>query len=80
MIEEPRSREAICKAGLSHFSRSLTFGSTGHIAVGLPDGGWLMAPTYTSLGKTGRSRSAKQNHWCPGKFCHTRGFPAKSRR
>jgi ribulose-5-phosphate 4-epimerase/fuculose-1-phosphate aldolase len=51
MSEENRAREAICEVGLSLFSRSLTFGSTGNISVRLPGGGWLMTPTNASLGK-----------------------------
>ena len=51
MSEETQAREAICEAGLSLFSRGLTFGSTGNISVRLPDGGWLMTPTNASLGK-----------------------------
>lgn len=51
MSEEALAREAICEAGLSLFSRGLTFGSTGNISVRLPDGGWLMTPTNASLGK-----------------------------
>ena len=51
MSEETQAREAICEAGLSLFSRALTFGSTGNISVRLPDGGWLMTPTNASLGK-----------------------------
>lgn len=51
MSEETQAREAICEAGLSLFSRGLTFGSTGNISVRLSDGGWLMTPTNASLGK-----------------------------
>ena len=51
MSDETHAREAICEAGLSLFSRALTFGSTGNISVRLPDGGWLMTPTNASLGK-----------------------------
>src|SRR5271166_5965394 len=51
MSDETRARDAICEAGLSLFSRGLTFGSTGNISVRLPDGGWLMTPTNASLGK-----------------------------
>ena len=51
MSDENHAREAICEAGLSLFSRALTFGSTGNISVRLPDGGWLMTPTNASLGR-----------------------------
>jgi len=47
---ESALRERICKCGASLFQRGLTFGSTGNISVGLPDGGWLMTPTNASLG------------------------------
>lgn len=43
-------REDICRTGASLFNRGLTHGSTGNISVALPDGGWLMTPTGSSLG------------------------------
>src|SRR5271165_6552858 len=51
MGAETHARDEICEAGLSLFSRGLTFGSTGNISVRLADGGWLMTPTNASLGK-----------------------------
>ncbi len=43
-------RDEIVAVGASLFSRGLTHGSTGNISVRLPDGGWLMTPTGSSLG------------------------------
>jgi 3-dehydro-4-phosphotetronate decarboxylase len=43
-------REQICATGASLFNRGLTHGSTGNISLALPDGGWLMTPTGSSLG------------------------------
>jgi ribulose-5-phosphate 4-epimerase/fuculose-1-phosphate aldolase len=42
--------EDICRVGSSLFNRGLTHGSTGNISVALPNGGWLMTPTGSSLG------------------------------
>lgn len=50
MITEGKLREQICMVGTSLFERGLTHGSTGNISVRLPDGGWLMTPTGSSLG------------------------------
>lgn len=50
MSAAAKLREAICAAGASLFNRGLTHGSTGNISVALPDGGWLMTPTGSSLG------------------------------
>lgn len=43
-------RDEVCRVGVSLFNRGLTHGSTGNISVRLPDGGWLMTPTGSSLG------------------------------
>jgi 3-dehydro-4-phosphotetronate decarboxylase len=45
-----KHRDDIAAAGRSLFDRGLTHGSTGNISVRLPDGGWLMTPTGSSLG------------------------------
>jgi ribulose-5-phosphate 4-epimerase/fuculose-1-phosphate aldolase len=45
-----RLAEEICRVGASLFNRGLTHGSTGNISAALPDGGWLMTPTGSSLG------------------------------
>jgi ribulose-5-phosphate 4-epimerase/fuculose-1-phosphate aldolase len=47
---EAKLRELICTTGASLFNRGLTHGSTGNISLALPDGGWLMTPTGSSLG------------------------------
>lgn len=43
-------REEICAFGRSLFERGLTPGSSGNISVRLPEGGWLVTPTDSSLG------------------------------
>jgi ribulose-5-phosphate 4-epimerase/fuculose-1-phosphate aldolase len=50
MSAEAKLREQVCAVGASLFNRGLTHGSTGNISVRLPDGGWLMTPTGSSLG------------------------------
>lgn len=50
MSTDAKLREAICATGASLFNRGLTHGSTGNISAALPDGGWLMTPTGSSLG------------------------------
>lgn len=50
MTTEAKLRELICTTGASLFNRGLTHGSTGNISLALPDGGWLMTPTGSSLG------------------------------
>lgn len=59
MSAETRLREAICATGASLFNRGLTHGSTGNISVALPDGGWLMTPTGSSLGTLDPARLSK---------------------
>lgn len=59
MTAESKLRERICACGDSLFRRGLTFGSTGNISVGLPDGGWLMTPTNASLGELDPAKLAK---------------------
>lgn len=49
-MSEAKLREAICRFGRSMFDRGLTAGSSGNLSAGLPDGGWLMTPTGSSLG------------------------------
>ena len=50
MTTHSHLREDLCRTGASLFGRGLTHGSTGNISVRLPDGGWLMTPTGSSLG------------------------------
>lgn len=59
MSEEARLRELIVATGASLFNRGLTHGSTGNISVALPDGGWLMTPTGSSLGTLNPARLSR---------------------
>ena len=59
MTTETQLRETICRTGASLFNRGLTHGSTGNISAALPDGGWLMTPTGSSLGTLDPARLSK---------------------
>ena len=59
MTAESTLREQICSTGASLFNRGLTHGSTGNISVRLADGGWLMTPTGSSLGRLDPARLSK---------------------
>jgi ribulose-5-phosphate 4-epimerase/fuculose-1-phosphate aldolase len=59
MSAEAKLRELICATGTSLFNRGLTHGSTGNISVALPDGGWIMTPTGSSLGTLDPARLSK---------------------
>ena len=59
MSTEGKLRETICRTGASLFNRGLTHGSTGNISVALPDGGWLMTPTGSSLGLLDAAKLSK---------------------
>ena len=59
MSTEAQLRELICRTGASLFNRGLTHGSTGNISASLPDGGWLMTPTGSSLGTLDPARLSK---------------------
>lgn len=59
MSAEAKLRDTICHVGASLFNRGLTHGSTGNISVALPDGGWLMTPTGSSLGMLDPARLSK---------------------
>ena len=59
MSERARLAEAVCAAGSSLHGRGLTHGSTGNISVQLPDGGWLMTPTGSSLGTLDPARLSR---------------------
>lgn len=59
MSTEAKLRELVCASGASLFNRGLTHGSTGNISVSLPDGGWLMTPTGSSLGTLDPARLSK---------------------
>ena len=59
MNTESELRDFVCQTGASLFNRGLTHGSTGNISVSLPDGGWLMTPTGSSLGTLDPARLSK---------------------
>jgi 3-dehydro-4-phosphotetronate decarboxylase len=52
-------RAEISRIGASLFNRGLTHGSTGNISCRLPDGGWLMTPTGSSLGNLDPDRLSR---------------------
>ena len=56
---EASLREQVCSIGASLFNRGLTHGSTGNISARLPDGGWLMTPTGSSLGTLDPARLSR---------------------
>jgi len=56
---ESRLRDQLCGLGASIFDRGLTHGSTGNLSVRLPDGGYLMTPTGSSLGALDPSRLSR---------------------
>jgi ribulose-5-phosphate 4-epimerase/fuculose-1-phosphate aldolase len=59
MSRESDLREQICRIALSLFERGLTPGSSGNLSVRLEDGGWLMTPTGSSLGRLDPARLAR---------------------
>jgi len=59
MTAETKLAEDICRVGASLFNRGLTHGSTGNISVALPNGGWLMTPTGSSLGTLDPARLSR---------------------
>lgn len=59
MSVEADLRDDICRIAQSLFERGLTHGSTGNISARLPDGGWLMTPTGSSLGRLDPGRLSK---------------------
>jgi 3-dehydro-4-phosphotetronate decarboxylase len=56
---ETRLREDLCRIGASMHARGLTHGSTGNLSVKLPDGGYLMTPTGSSLGELDPARLSR---------------------
>jgi 3-dehydro-4-phosphotetronate decarboxylase len=56
---ETKLRDEIVAIGASLFNRGLTHGSTGNVSVRLPDGGWLMTPTGSSLGSLDPARLSR---------------------
>jgi len=59
MTHDAKLAEEICRVGASLFDRGLTHGSTGNISAVLPDGGWLMTPTGSSLGNLDPARLSR---------------------
>ena len=57
-MNETQAREFIADIGSSMFERRLTFGSSGNISVRI-DGGWLMTPTGSSLGRLDPAKLSK---------------------
>ncbi len=57
-MNETQAREFIADIGRSMFERRLTFGSSGNISVRI-DGGWLMTPTGSSLGRLDPAKLSK---------------------
>ena len=57
-MSEGATRDLIVDMGRSMFERRLTFGSSGNISVRI-DGGWLMTPTGSSLGRLDPARLSK---------------------
>jgi 3-dehydro-4-phosphotetronate decarboxylase len=58
-MSEAALRETLCDYGRSIFERGLTHGSTGNLSVRLPDGGFLMTPTGSSLGRLDPARLSR---------------------
>ena len=59
MSVEARLREEIVAIGASLYNRGLTHGSTGNISAAVPEGGWLMTPTGSSLGRLDAGRLSR---------------------
>lgn len=59
MSEDARLREDICRLARSLFDRGLTCGASGNISARLGDGGLLMTPTGSSLGRLDPARLSR---------------------
>ena len=59
MTEEAKLREQICLLAKSLFDRGLTGGSTGNISARTSDGGLLVSPTGTSIGRLDPARLSR---------------------
>lgn len=59
MSEEAQLREKICMLAKSLFDRGLTHGATGNISARTADGGLLVSPTGTSLGRLDPARLSR---------------------
>ncbi len=65
-MNETKLREQMCELARSLFDRGLTNGSTGNISARTDDGGFIVSPTGSSMG---RLDPAKLSRFCPeGKF------------
>ena len=58
MNADAKLRDELCALARSLFERGLTHGSTGNLSVRC-DGGWLMTPTGSSLGKLDPARLSR---------------------
>lgn len=59
MSEEARQRELLCTLARSMFDRGLTGGASGNVSLRLSDGGLLVTPTGTSLGRLDPGRLSR---------------------
>lgn len=59
MNPENKQRDEIALLGKSMFDRGLTHASTGNISTRLEDGGWLMTPTGSCLGRLDPARISR---------------------
>ncbi len=58
-MSENKLRENIALIGKSLYDRGLAHGSAGNISVKLADGGWLMTPTNSCLGRLDPARISR---------------------
>jgi ribulose-5-phosphate 4-epimerase/fuculose-1-phosphate aldolase len=59
MSSDAKLRETLCRLARSLFDRGLTAGSSGNLSVRIPDGGFLVTPTGTSLGTLDPARLSR---------------------
>jgi len=59
MSAEATLRDELCRLAASMYQRGLTFGASGNLSVALPDGGWLMTPTGSTMGDLDPARLSK---------------------
>lgn len=58
-MTEPMLRNLLCELAKSLFDRGFSVGSAGNISARLPDGGYLMTPTNSSLGRLEPARLSR---------------------
>jgi 3-dehydro-4-phosphotetronate decarboxylase len=58
-MSETRLRDLLCQLAKSLFDRGFSVGSAGNISARLPDGGYLMTPTNSSLGRLDPARLSR---------------------